>query len=144
MQPVPLDHIVSSPLIRAVKTAEIIAAASSKPVTVDDGIIECDFGGLEGKSIRGAMAEHGITAMADLASILPPDGEAWANVSARSLHCVSKWLDDYPQGNILFVCHDAVMQSMAQVLCDRWFDNRHGTPFRFTRAADGWSVEEIG
>jgi broad specificity phosphatase PhoE len=141
---VPLDHIVSSPLIRAVKTAEVVAAESSKPVTVDDAIIECDFGSLEGKSIRGAMAEHGITAMEDLVSILPPDGEAWANVSARSLHCVSKWLDHYPQGNILFVCHDAVMQSMAQVLCDRWFDNRHGTPFRFTRTGDGWSVEEIG
>jgi broad specificity phosphatase PhoE len=140
---VPLDHIVSSPLIRAVKTAEIIAAASSKPVTVD-GIIECDFGGLEGKSIRRAMAEHGITAMEELVSILPSGGEAWANVSARSLRCVSKWLDNYPQGNILFVCHDAVMQSMAQVLCDRWFDNRHGTPFRFTRTRDGWSVEEVG
>jgi broad specificity phosphatase PhoE len=140
---VPLDHIVSSPLIRAVKTAEIIAAASSKPVTVD-GIIECDFGGLEGKSIRRAMAEHGITAMEELVSILPSGGEAWANVSARSLRCVSKWLDNYPQGNILFVCHDAVMQSMAQVLCDRWFDNRHGTPFRFTRTRDGWTVEEVG
>jgi broad specificity phosphatase PhoE len=143
LQNVPLDYIVSSPLLRAVATAEIVASGSSKPVSIDNGIIECDFGGLEGKSIRGAMAEHGITAMEDLVSILPSDGEAWANVSARALHCVRKWLGHHPQGNILFVCHDAVMQSMAQVLCDQWFDNRHGTPFRFTRTGDGWEIEEV-
>ena len=144
MQPVRLDHIVTSPLVRAAKTAEIIAAACSKPVSTDDGIIECDFGSLEGKSIRGAMAEHGITAMEELVSILPPDGEAWGSVSARTLYCVRKWLDHLPQANILFVCHDAVMQSLAEALCGRWFDNRHGTPFRFARTGDGWSVEEVG
>jgi len=36
------------------------------------------------------------------------------------------------------------MQSLAETLCGRWFDNRHGTPFRFARAGDGWSVEEVG
>ncbi len=141
---VPLDYIVSSPLIRAVTTAEIVASASSTPVSIDAGIIECDFGSLEGKSVRGAMAEHGITAMEDLVSILPPDGEAWDAVSARSLDCVGKWLDHYPQTEILFVCHDAVMQSMAMTLCDRWFDNRHGTPFRFKPTGDGWKLEEVG
>jgi broad specificity phosphatase PhoE len=144
LQPVRLDHIVTSPLARAIKTAEIIAAACSKPVSTDDGIIECDFGSLEGKSIRGTMAEHGITAIEKLVSILPSDGEAWTDVSVRSLHCVSKWLDRDPQANILFVCHDAVMQSMAEALCGRWFDNRHGTPFRFARTSDGWTLEEVG
>jgi broad specificity phosphatase PhoE len=144
LQRVPLDHIVTSPLVRAVKTAEIIASVASTPVSIDDGIIECDFGSLEGKSIRGAMAERGITAMEDLVSILPPDGEAWANVAARALHCVSKWHDRFPQANMLFVCHDGVMQSLAEPLCSRWFDNRHGTPFRFTRTDNGWELEEVG
>jgi broad specificity phosphatase PhoE len=144
LQPIPLDHIVSSPLFRAVKTAEIVAAASSRPLSIDAGIIECDFGSLEGKSIREAMAQHGITAWEDLVSILPADGEAWTAVSARALSCVNKWLDHHPQGEILFVCHDAVMQSMAAALCGRWFDNRHGTPFRFARTGDRWAVEEVG
>jgi len=143
LQRTAIDRIVSSPLIRAVKTAGIVASASSKQVEIDNRLIECDFGSLEGKSIRAAMTEHGITAMGDLVSILPSDGEAWANVSARSLHCVGKWLDDHPHANILFVCHDAVMQSMAEALCGRWFDNRQGTPFRFTRAGDGWSVDAL-
>jgi probable phosphoglycerate mutase len=85
LQRAPLDHIVTSPLTRAVKTAEIIAAASSSPFGLDAGIIECDFGSLEGKSIREAMTQHGITAWEDLVSILPADGEAWTAVSARAL-----------------------------------------------------------
>jgi broad specificity phosphatase PhoE len=144
LQSMPFDQIVSSPLVRALKTAEIIAAASSKPVSIDDGIIECDFGSLEGKSIRAAIAQHGIIAMEQLVSILPPDAEAWAKVSARALGCLGKWLDHDPQANILFVCHDAVMQSLAEALCGRWFDNRHGTPFRFARTGDGWELQEVG
>jgi broad specificity phosphatase PhoE len=138
------DIVISSPLSRAFKTAEIIAAASCKPVNVDADLIECDFGSFEGRSIRETMHEYGITAKESLATILPPDGEAWPSVSERSLRCVGSWLDRHPQAVILFVSHDAVMQSMSDALCRRWFDNRHGTPFRFKRMADGWMLEEMG
>jgi broad specificity phosphatase PhoE len=143
LQAVPFGTIVSSPLIRAAKTAKIIAAESSKPVSIDADLIECDFGSFEGKSIRAAMDQHRIAAMEDLVSILPSDGEPWANVSERSLRCVGQWLDRHPQEEILFVCHDGVMQSMAQALCGGFFDNRHGTPFRFARTKIVWTVEEV-
>jgi broad specificity phosphatase PhoE len=138
-----LDCVVSSPLIRAVKTAEIIATMSGKPVAVDAGLIECDFGSFEGRSISEVMDEHGITAMEALATILPEDGEPWPSVSRRSLRCVGQWLDRHPQANILFVCHDAVMQSMSDALCKKWFNNRHGTPFRFARTGEMWTLEEV-
>jgi probable phosphoglycerate mutase len=144
LQGVAFDTIVSSPLIRAVKTAEIIAAASRKPVSIDADLIECGFGSFEGRSIRETMDEHGIAAKEALATILPSDGEAWAAVSQRSLRCVGKWLDRHPQAVILFVSHDAVMQAMSEALCQRWFDNRHGVPFRFERTGDVWRVEEVG
>jgi broad specificity phosphatase PhoE len=140
----PPDRIVSSPLIRAVKTAEVAATAFARPVAIDDGIIECDFGSLEGQSISDAMQRHGITAMADLVSILPADGEAWSDVTERSLCCVGRWLDRYPGAEILFVCHDAVMQAMAQALCGTFFENHHGAPFQFKRTGNGWALEEIG
>jgi probable phosphoglycerate mutase len=143
LQGVALDTIVCSPLIRAVKTAEIIAAASRKPVSVDAGLIECDFGSFERRSIRETMAEHGIAAKEALATILPSDGEAWAAVSQRSLRCVGKWLDRHPQAVILFVSHDAVMQAMSEALCRRWFDNRHGVPFLFARTEDVWRIDEV-
>jgi probable phosphoglycerate mutase len=144
LQSVPFDTIVSSPLIRAVKTAEIIATVSGKPITIDADLIECDFGSFEGRSIREVMDEHGITAKELLASILPSDGEVWASVSERSLRCVGNWLDRHPQAVILFVSHDGVMQSMSESLCHRWFDNRHGVPFRFARTGDVWTLEEVG
>jgi broad specificity phosphatase PhoE len=143
LRDVPIDIIVSSPLVRAVKTAEIIAAASSKPVELEADLIECDFGSFEGRLIAEVMAEHGITAVEALATILPSDGEAWSSVSGRALRCVRKWLDRHPPSNILFVSHAAVMQSMVETLCHHWFDNRHGTPFRFTPTGDAWSIEEV-
>lgn len=139
-----LDQVVASPLLRAVKTAEIVASLSAAPLAVDHDIIECDFGSLEGRSIAEAMQEYGITAREQLATILPDDGEAWASVSARALRCVSQWLGRHPQATILFVCHDAVMQAMSEALCGQWIDNRHGTPFRFDRTDDKWTVDEVG
>ncbi len=138
-----LDQIVASPLVRAVKTAEIVATSSSVPLAIDDGIIECDFGSLEGRSITEVMKENDITEMGQLTTILPPDGEPWAAVSVRSLACVSRWLERHPQSVILFVCHDAVMQAMSEALCGRWIDNHYGTPFRFDREGDVWSVSEV-
>jgi broad specificity phosphatase PhoE len=141
---VPFDHIVASPLARALMTAEIIASMRRALLDVDDGIIECDFGNLEGTSIAETMKAHGLSTVEDLVSILPPDGEPWPTISARALSCISRWLDRDPRAMILFVCHDAVMQAMSEALCGRWIDNRHGTPFRFERTGDVWSVDEVG
>lgn len=136
--------IVASPLRRAVQTAEIVAATLGKEVRIDAGIIECDFGSLEGQSIREAMQQHGINAMEDITSILPADGEPWPAVSERALRCVATWQDRLPGADILFVCHDGVMQAMAQVLCGGFFENHHGSPFRYERNGDGWLLEKIG
>jgi broad specificity phosphatase PhoE len=141
---VSLDVIVSSPLSRAVETAEIIAMASHKPVQIDADLMECDFGSFEGRTIVEVMKQHSIAAKEALATILPADGEAWPMVSERALRCVGRWLDRHPQAIILFVSHDAVMQSMSEALCRRWFDNRHGVPFRFYRADELWALEEVG
>lgn len=143
LQAVRLGHVVTSPLARAMRTAEIIATASSKLVTIDDDLIECDFGSFEGKPVRETMAQHGVTTAEGLVSILPEDAEPWAIVSQRSLRCVSLWLERHRQGEILFVCHDGVMQAMAQVLCGGFFKNSHGVPFRFAPSADVWTVEEV-
>ena len=144
LRDVRFDYVISSPLIRAVKTAEIIATASGKTVAIDDGLIECDFGSFEGRLIAEVMNEHGLTAVEKLATILPADGEPWPSVSRRSLRCVGQWLDRHPHAAMLFVCHDAVMQSMSEALSKGWFKNRHGTPFRFERTGDAWTVEEVG
>lgn len=143
LENIPFHHIVSSPLVRAARTAEIIATALSKPISIDCDLIECDFGSLEGKSIANAMAEHRITERRSLASILPSDAEPWGSVSERSMCCIRKWLERHPKMIILFVSHDAVMQSISEALCQSWFDNRHCTPFKFAQTGERWTLEEL-
>ena len=144
LQSVPLGHVVSSPLLRARRTAEIIAAASSRSLTIEHGLIELDFGSFEGKPVRELMIQHGKNNAQGLVDMLPADAEPWADVASRALRSVSQWLDRHPDDEILFVCHDAVMQSMAQRLTGTFFKNGHGKPFRFARTEDAWSVVEVG
>jgi broad specificity phosphatase PhoE len=143
LRAVELGHVVSSPLLRAVQTAEIIANVASKTVTLDQGLIELDFGSFEGKAVRELMMQHGASSAQGLIDMLPADSEPWADVATRALWSVGQWLDRHPQDEILFVCHDAVMQSMAQTLTGKFFKNGHGRPFRFTRTDDAWTVVEV-
>ncbi|MBR0714319.1 histidine phosphatase family protein [Bradyrhizobium liaoningense] len=138
-----ISRIVASPLVRAAKTAEIIADAISVPLTIDDGIIEFDFGSFEGLPVRDLMIKHGVKSATGLVSILPADGENWDAMTERSLRCVSAWLDCYPDDDLLFVCHDAVMQGMAKTLSGSYFKNSHGTPFRYVRDAADWRIEQV-
>ena len=144
LQGLSIDHVVSSPLVRASETAEIIARRFAKPVAIDEGIIECDFGSLEGRSIAEVMKANNLRTTDDLVSILPADGEPWPAVSRRALGCVGNWLGRFPEATVLFVCHDAVMQAMSEALCGKWLRNRHGTPFRYRRTGDSWMVEPVG
>jgi len=138
-----ISRIVASPLARAARTAEIIAAAISVPLAIDDGIIEFDFGSFEGLPVRDLMIKHGVNSATGLVSILPADGESWDTMTERSLACVSAWLDRHPGDNLLFVCHDAVMQGMANALCGSYFKNSHGTPFRYVREQAQWRIEQV-
>jgi probable phosphoglycerate mutase/uncharacterized phosphatase len=138
-----IGRIVASPLVRAAKTAEIIADAIAVPLAIDDGIIEFDFGSFEGLPVRDLMIRHGVTSATGLVSILPADGENWDAMTERSLACVSRWLERFPGDDLLFVCHDAVMQGMAKSLCGSYFKNSHGTPFRYVRDDAQWRVEQI-
>ncbi len=110
--------------MRAARTAEIIADAISVPLSIDDGIIEFDFGSFEGLPVRDLMIKHGVNSATGLVSILPADGENWDAMTERSLACVSAWLDRHPDDDFLFVCHDAVMQGMAKSLVRQLFQEQ--------------------
>jgi broad specificity phosphatase PhoE len=143
LRDVAFGQIVSSPLLRAVQTAEIIANIASRTVTIDRGLIELNFGSFEGQPVRELMMKHGASRAQGLVDMLPADSEPWPDCASRAMHAVSRWLDRHPHDEILFVCHDAVMQSMAQRLTGKFFKNGHGRPFRFTRTGNAWSVVEV-
>ncbi len=52
LQKEPIECIATSPLLRAMKTAEIIAAILKKPITVIDDLKECGWGVHEGQQIE--------------------------------------------------------------------------------------------
>ena len=136
----PPDIVVSSPLLRAEKTGKIIATGIGRPLHMDDDLIECDFGSFEGQSIRDAMLAHKVSEKHELASILPEDAENWTLIAERALRCIERWQAHDPGSIILFVCHDAVMQAVAERLCGHWFDNRHFVPYRFELVGTSWSI----
>jgi broad specificity phosphatase PhoE len=138
-----ISRIIASPLVRAVRTAEIIANAISVPLAIDDGIVEFDFGSFEGLPVRDLMIKHGVTSATGLVSILPTDGENWDAMAGRSLACVSAWLERHPGDDLLFVCHDAVMQAMANALCGSYFKNSHGVPFHYVCEVGQWRIEQV-
>jgi broad specificity phosphatase PhoE len=137
-----VDRIVSSPFTRAAKTGEIIAQRLGKPLHLAADLIECNFGSFEGRIIREVMNEYSITTKQSLAGVLPTDGETWEVVSKRSLRRVKTWLGRYAGARILFVAHDAVLQSIAESLSGHWFDGHHGKTYRFSRTAGIWTVRD--
>ena len=143
LRAIEIGHVVSSPLLRAVQTAEIIANIAGRTVTLDDDLIELDFGSFEGQPVRELMLRHGKNNAQGLVDMLPDDAERWGDVASRAIASVGLWLDRHQEQELLFVCHDAVMQSMAQRLTGKFFKNGHGRPFRFTRTGDGWTVVEV-
>ena len=88
--------------------------------------------------MRELMLQHGKTNAQGLVDMLPADSERWADVASRALRSVSGWLDRHPDDEILFVCHDAVMQSMAQTLTREFLQeqSRQAVPL----CADGGCV----
>lgn len=97
-----VDAILSSPLVRARDTAEAIAAATGAPVTVDDRLVEVDYGPFEGLDRAGAREKFGqafqdwrddpfgspVPGMEPLADALQRARAATADALARSEHPV--------------------------------------------------------
>ena len=55
---VPLAAIYSSPIVRAVETAQIVASLAGMPFEIADALREPDCGIMEGRSDEEAWAEH--------------------------------------------------------------------------------------
>ncbi len=102
-----LTAIVSSPLQRAVRTAEEVAAATGVPVVTDEGFRETDFGAWEGLTfaeVRERWPAEMANWLADPA-VAPPDGESFAEVNARVTEALHRVLTGQERQNVLIVSH---------------------------------------
>ncbi|WP_236718031.1 bifunctional RNase H/acid phosphatase [Actinoplanes sp. TFC3] len=100
--------VVSSPLKRCTRTAELIAAEQgSLPVTVLDDLIECDFGDWEALTFA-EVRERWPAEMdrwLDSTSVAPPGGESFQVVAKRVRAALATLLSAYPSQTVVVVSH---------------------------------------
>jgi ribonuclease H / adenosylcobalamin/alpha-ribazole phosphatase len=107
LAPAGLGVIVTSPLLRAVQTAEEVAAATGAPVVTDQGFRETDFGAWEGLTfaeVRDRWPAEMAAWLADPA-VAPPGGESLTEVIRRVTDALYRVLAEREWQTVLIVSH---------------------------------------
>lgn len=108
-----LAHIVSSPLQRALTTAQIVADTQGITAQADARLIERDFGRLEGMLRSDILHGNGSPANFITAEDASGGAELWSEVKAR----MKAAYDDLPSGGpILIVSHLAALTALTEAL----------------------------
>ena len=99
--------IVTSPLLRAVQTAQEVAAVTGAAVVNDDGFRETDFGAWEGLTFAEVRERWPAELAAWLADpqVAPPGGESFTDVSARVTAALHRVLGARAGQTVLIVSH---------------------------------------
>jgi ribonuclease H / adenosylcobalamin/alpha-ribazole phosphatase len=102
-----IDLVVSSPLARAFRTAELVAEATGAGLVVDDDLAETDFGEWEGLTFAEVMARWPEEMAAWMASVdaAPPGGESLAGAARRALAALDRMLSEHGRKTIAVVSH---------------------------------------
>jgi broad specificity phosphatase PhoE/ribonuclease HI len=100
--------VVTSPLSRCTRTAELIAAeVGGVAVTVMPDLIECDFGEWEGLTFAEAQDRDpaAMQAWLDSPRVAPPGGESFETVAKRVQAAMGTLLRSYPSEVVVVVSH---------------------------------------
>ena len=107
--------VYASPLERARRTAEIVAAEIGARVTCVDDLQELSLGQWEGRTvdeIRALPGDPYTQWIRDPHGCLPPDGEPLAEVQARVVRAIETIADAHPEDDdVLVVCHGGVISA---------------------------------
>jgi len=98
--------IYSSPLERARETAAPIAGALRKPVRIERGLLECDFGDWTGQSLRRLMKKPEWTTVQRAPSMFRfPDGESFVEMQTRMVDAVDRIRRRHAGKTVVCVSH---------------------------------------
>ena len=109
LKDVPIDVIISSPLIRAYETAEAIAEYH-EGVTIlkEPALLEMNYGSFEGKY---RLSPEFIAAKRNgFANRYPEGGESYFDVAARVYPLIEKLKREYPDKTVLLTAHNGIMR----------------------------------
>lgn len=110
----PIDMIVSSPLKRARKTAEIINETRKAPIVLDKALEERGFGEFEGKIRKEIHDEILDSEILDNYSLNREykGVETIQNLCNRVWNLIDELKEDYTEKNILLVTHGGVTRAI--------------------------------
>jgi len=106
-----LTAIYTSPLRRALETANLIAVHAGLEPVIDERLIELDYGAWEGKTFDEIMEQDGVNYRAwdaDPAAVGPPGGESGLEALARVAPFLESLAARHPEGNVVVVSHKTI------------------------------------
>lgn len=115
----PLDAVFSSPMKRAVETAEQIATPHGHSIETIEDVAEVDVGDWESKSWDVIMQEDPELYerfMANPAEVPYKNGESYSDVAQRVIPAIRKVMEDNFGKTIALVAHNVVNRSLLATL----------------------------
>ncbi|MFI7497453.1 bifunctional RNase H/acid phosphatase [Streptomyces sp. NPDC049687] len=112
-----IQHILASPLARTRETAGAVAARLGLEVTVEDGLIETDFGAWEGLTfgeVRDRYPDDLNKWLAD-PEAEPPGGESFAATATRIAATRDKLVAAYAGRTVLLVSHVTPIKTLVRL-----------------------------
>ncbi len=109
----PISAIYSSPLRRALTTAEIIAGPLGLNVQLTPGIVDIDYGAWQGLSTEDVVARDGHLYSQWIESphkVKFPGGESFAEVRERTDSAVNDLIQQHPKETVVLVSHKVICQ----------------------------------
>jgi broad specificity phosphatase PhoE len=143
----PIDRIITSPLVRAAETAEIINGVLQKPIIHDDRLKERSFGLLEGMNAAQVTQWEQDNQYLETPIELetgfrpPPEGEAYAVFEKRVTDVVTDYLNRYPDEELLFVAHGRVFATVHYTLFSRDIFSQNAHPYYFNQTEGQWRLD---
>jgi ribonuclease H / adenosylcobalamin/alpha-ribazole phosphatase len=116
----PFDVVISSPLSRALETAEIIAGVSRDDIMVEEGCTERSFGEMEG--LRSAQVRKRLPQVRYVRighvdySLNPPGGETFEQLHERARRFLERTLELHSGKEILLFGHENFLQQLHGVI----------------------------
>jgi broad specificity phosphatase PhoE/ribonuclease HI len=112
--------VITSPLQRAYDTAAKAAKALGLDVTVDDDLIETDFGTWEGLTFSEAAERDPKLHRSWLrdTSISPPEGESFDSVAERVQRVRGRLIAEYAGETVLVVSHVTPIKTLLRMALD--------------------------
>jgi broad specificity phosphatase PhoE len=117
---IPFDVVISSPLSRALETAEIIAGVRREDIVVEDGCTERSFGEMEGLTpaqVRERLPQVRYVRIGHVDySLNPPGGETFDQLQARARRFLERTLEFHSGKKILLFGHENFLQQLHGVI----------------------------